>query len=290
MSKPKNKPNGKLTKQFEQDALLSGNLSSKGVMFSDQGQDNEIQSNSTDSSNTQPSPWQGPKQKSLVISSHVPFTSFHLKSFGLAYCWVHSHTGFKSVTSAKKVSFSAFTLLVSEPITFVTKASCNTFPSLVCVQIALTSKIKTDLDFSDLQSHIFIRVKAYSAFRDLQCQSFNNIISDLDFNDFQHQLFINIEADLNFNQFLSSTLHQTKAFVAMIATETKSKNALFFDFEGEQFGSTTLGWSTQTKMIELIVTLSEGVNAVPTIFCNRSSKFIIALNSEGKMNKADLDS
>jgi hypothetical protein len=112
----------------------------------------------------------------------------------------------------------------------------------------------------------------------------------LDFDDFQCQLFINIEADSNFNQFLSLVLHQTKAFVAMIATATKSKNALSFDFEGEQFGSTTLGWSTQTKMIKLIVTLSEGVNAIPTIFCNRSSKFIIASNSEGKMNKADLDS
>jgi hypothetical protein len=43
-------------------------------------------------------------------------------------------------------------------------------------------------------------------------------------------------------------------------------------------------------MIKLIVAISEGVNAVPTIFCNRSSKFIIESNSEGEMNKADSDS
>jgi hypothetical protein len=213
MSKSTNEPTGEPTIQLEQDALLPGNLSSKGVMFSDQGQDNEIQSNSTDSSNTQPSTWQGPKQRSLVISAHVPFASFRSKSFGLAYCWVHSHERFESVTSAKKVSFSAFTLLVSESVTVVTKASCNTFASLVCAPVALTNKIEADLDFSDLQSHIFIHVKAYSDFRDLQCQFFNNIISDLDFKDFQCQLFINIEADSNFNQFLSLILHQTKAFL-----------------------------------------------------------------------------
>jgi hypothetical protein len=69
MSNPTNKPSHepipKPTKQLVQDALLPGNLSSKGVMFSDQEQDNEIQSNSTDSSNTRPSNWQGPKQKKL---------------------------------------------------------------------------------------------------------------------------------------------------------------------------------------------------------------------------------
>jgi hypothetical protein len=65
MSKPSGQPICKTTKRLEQDALLPGNLSSKGVMFSDQGQDNEIQSNSTDSSNTQPSNWQGPKKEVL---------------------------------------------------------------------------------------------------------------------------------------------------------------------------------------------------------------------------------
>jgi hypothetical protein len=35
-------------------------------MFSDQGQDNEIQSNSTDSSNTQPSNWQGPTGPTVI--------------------------------------------------------------------------------------------------------------------------------------------------------------------------------------------------------------------------------
>ncbi len=53
MSDPTNKPSRepirKPTKGLEQDALLPGNLSSKGVMFSDQEQDNEIRSKSTDS-------------------------------------------------------------------------------------------------------------------------------------------------------------------------------------------------------------------------------------------------
>jgi hypothetical protein len=91
MSDPTNKPSFeptcKLTKQLEQDAQLSGNLSLKGVMFSDQEQYNEIQSNSTDSSNTQPSNWQGPKQKSLVMSARVPFATFQSNlSSGLVYC------------------------------------------------------------------------------------------------------------------------------------------------------------------------------------------------------------
>ncbi len=124
MSDPMNKQSHKLickpTKQLEQDALLPGNLSSKGVIFSEQEQDNEIQSNSTNSSNTQPSNWQGPKQRSLVISAHVPFTTFCSNlSSGLVYCWVCSHTGFESVTSTKKVSCSAFALMASEPITFI---------------------------------------------------------------------------------------------------------------------------------------------------------------------------
>ncbi len=38
-----------LTKRLEQDALLPGNLSSKGVMFSDQKQEAELPSNNTDS-------------------------------------------------------------------------------------------------------------------------------------------------------------------------------------------------------------------------------------------------
>jgi hypothetical protein len=65
MSKPMNEPSrepiSKPTKRFKQDALLPGNFSSKGVIFTDQGQDNQIQSNCTDSSNTQQSNWQGPK-------------------------------------------------------------------------------------------------------------------------------------------------------------------------------------------------------------------------------------
>jgi hypothetical protein len=120
-NEPSRKPTCKPTKRLEQDALLPGNLSSKGVMFSDQEQDIEIQSNSTDSSNTQPSNWQGPKQRSLVISACVSFATFRSNlSSGLVYCWVRSHTGFESVTSTKKVSCSAFALMASEPVTFTT--------------------------------------------------------------------------------------------------------------------------------------------------------------------------
>ncbi len=63
------------------------------------GQDNEIQSMCPDLSLPQPSNWQGPKQRSLIISACVPFASFCSMSSGLAYCWVHSHTRFESVTS-----------------------------------------------------------------------------------------------------------------------------------------------------------------------------------------------
>ena len=90
MSDPTNEPSREPirepTKRLGQDALLPVNLSSTGglchdkkserVMFSNQGQNNEIQSDSTDSSNTQPSNWQGPKQRSLVISARVPFATF----------------------------------------------------------------------------------------------------------------------------------------------------------------------------------------------------------------------
>ncbi len=53
------------------------------------GRDNEIQSMCPDLSLPQPSNWQGPKQRSLVIFACVPFTFFHSMSSGLAYCWVH---------------------------------------------------------------------------------------------------------------------------------------------------------------------------------------------------------
>jgi hypothetical protein len=203
MSNPTNKPSrepickpindqttNQTKKQLEQDALPPGNLSSKGVIFIDQEQDNEIQSNSTDSSNTQPSNWQGPKQRSLVISARVPFATFHSNlSSGLVYCWVHSHTGFKSVTSTKKVSCSAFALMASEPVTFMTKVPCNTFASLVCVSIALTNKIEADSDFSD----------------------------------FKRQIFINNEADSNVSQFLSSILqlNETSSAFRMVANKHK---------------------------------------------------------------------
>ncbi len=75
------------------------------------GQDNEIQSMCPDLSLPQPSNWQGPKQRSLEISACVAFAPFHSMSSGLAYCWVHSHTGFESVTSTNsaKAALKAIT-------------------------------------------------------------------------------------------------------------------------------------------------------------------------------------
>ena len=84
-------------------------------MFSNQGQDNEIQSDR-----------QGPKQRSLVISARVPFATYRSNlSSALVYCWVHSHTGFESVTSSKKVSCTVFALLSCEPVTLSKKVSCS---------------------------------------------------------------------------------------------------------------------------------------------------------------------
>ena len=133
------------------------------VTFKD-NQDDEIQCGSREQSKTHPSNWQGPKQRSLVISARVPFTTFRSNlSSGLVYCWVHSHTGFESVTSPKKVSCSVFallacepvtsstkdscsvfTLLAHEPITFTARVSCNTFASLVCVPATSTNQIIRD--------------------------------------------------------------------------------------------------------------------------------------------------
>jgi hypothetical protein len=179
-------------------------------MFSNQWQDYEIQSNSTDSSNTQPSDWQRPKQKGFILSVRVPFAAFCSNLSSGLKCWFHSHAGFESDTSAQKVSFSAFTLLVSELVNFTAKVSCNTFTSLACAPVALTNNIKADLDFSGLQSQISTHIKADVDFRDLLCQSFNNIESSSDFSNFKHQLFITDEAYLNISQFLSSILQLNK--------------------------------------------------------------------------------
>ena len=111
-------------------------------MFSNQGQDNEIQSDSTDSSNIQPSNWQGPNQRSLVISARVPLTTFGSNlSSGLVYCWVCSHTRFESVTSSKKVLCTVFALLSCEPITLSKKVSCSVFTLMACEPVTSSTKV-----------------------------------------------------------------------------------------------------------------------------------------------------
>ena len=115
-------------------------------MFSNQGQDNEIQSDSTDSSTTQPSNWQGPNERSLVISARVPFTTFHSNlSSGLIYCWVHSHTGFESVTSSKKVSCTVFALLLCEPVTLSKKVLCSVVALLACESVTSSTKVSCSI-------------------------------------------------------------------------------------------------------------------------------------------------
>jgi hypothetical protein len=81
MNEPSRKPIHEPTKRLGQDALLPGNLSSKRVLFQVSMMDDEIQSCKTHSKYTQ----------SYQVAIQVPFVSFHSKSSGLAYCWVHSH-------------------------------------------------------------------------------------------------------------------------------------------------------------------------------------------------------
>ncbi len=79
--KPINDQTTNQTKQrFEQDALLPDNLSSKRVFFQVSVIDDVIQTCKTHSEYTQ----------SYQVAILVPFISFRSKSFGLAYCWVHS--------------------------------------------------------------------------------------------------------------------------------------------------------------------------------------------------------
>ncbi len=67
--------------QLEQDALLPGNLSSKGVLFQVSMMDDEIQTYKTQSKYIQPH----------QVAIPVPFASFRSKSFGLTFSRVHSH-------------------------------------------------------------------------------------------------------------------------------------------------------------------------------------------------------
>jgi hypothetical protein len=60
--------------------------------------DDEIQCSSREQSKTQ-SDWQRPRQRSFIISSHVPFAYFRSYLTSGLNCWVHSHTGCETVTS-----------------------------------------------------------------------------------------------------------------------------------------------------------------------------------------------
>ncbi len=66
------------------------------VTFKDQW-DSEVQSNIREQSKTQ-SNWQGPKERNFIISSHVPFATFHSNLSSVLNCWDHSHVGCEPVT------------------------------------------------------------------------------------------------------------------------------------------------------------------------------------------------
>jgi len=84
MSNPTNEPSREPirepTKRLGRDALLPGNLSSKRVLFRVSMIDDEIKSRKTHSEYT----------KSYQVAIPVSLISFRSKSFGSAYCWVHS--------------------------------------------------------------------------------------------------------------------------------------------------------------------------------------------------------
>jgi hypothetical protein len=68
------------------------------VTFKD-SRDDEIQCGSREQSKTQLSDWQGPKQRSFIISARVPFATFCSYLTSGLNCWVHSHMGCEAVTS-----------------------------------------------------------------------------------------------------------------------------------------------------------------------------------------------
>jgi hypothetical protein len=80
-NEPSCEPIREPTKRLGQDAFLPGVLSSKRVLFRVSMMDDEIQSCKTHSEYT----------KSYQVAISVSFVAFRSKSFGLAYCWVHSH-------------------------------------------------------------------------------------------------------------------------------------------------------------------------------------------------------
>jgi hypothetical protein len=109
------------------------------------------------------------------------------------------------------------------------------------------NSIKVDLDFRDLQRHLF-----------------NNIISDLVFSDFQRQLFINIKADSNFSRFLSLILHQTwrdhQHLVSFVshwdspwsANVTKSNNALSFNSKSASAIKSLPGKASEMIVVSIV--------------------------------------
>jgi hypothetical protein len=79
-----------------------------------------------------------------------------------------------------------------------------------------------------------------------------------------------------FNLFIFSWDSCQSTNAKLIAMTFKSNNALFFNFEGEGFGPTTLGWSQQTKILKLIVALALTANFQLVV------KHHMILHSEGE--------
>jgi hypothetical protein len=65
-----------------------------------------------------------------------------IKGMNAMPCWVHSHTGFESVTSSKKVSCTIFKLLSCEPVTLSKK---TVFKFLLCEPVTLSKKVSCSI-------------------------------------------------------------------------------------------------------------------------------------------------
>jgi hypothetical protein len=177
--------------------------------------------------------------------------------------------------------------MASEPVTFTTKVSCNTFTSLVCVSVALTNKIEADSDFSN----------------------------------FKCQIFINNKADSNISQFLSSILQLNKMSSAfqMVANKHRciikykmpSIFQLIVGFKRKHqskfhnlvntwllhaFPITKLGTTTDFQRTEMSYSNNDFQLVVDSklilncegarIFPDGSSKFIVASHLEGRTKQS----
>jgi hypothetical protein len=172
----------------------------------------------------------------------------------------------------------------------MTKVSCNTFTSLVCVSVALTNKIEADLDFSNFKCQISINNKADSNIS----QFFSSILQPNETSSaFQmvankHRCIIKNKIPSIFQLIVGfKQKHQSK-FHNLVNTW------LLHAFPIAKLGTTTDFQRTEMSYsnndFQLVVDSKLILNCEGACtFPNRSSKFIVASHSEGK-NKAESNS